>query len=85
MQLPKSGHPYIEAILTYYRGCNNQDFDLMMFTFLRISFTTLSITARSLALKLWQITGVKWRLKLRQIGRWTICLFKTTKRLLNGA
>jgi hypothetical protein len=33
MQLRKSGHPYIEVILAYYRGCNSQDFDLMMSTF----------------------------------------------------
>ena len=33
MKLRKSGHPYIEVILAYYRGCNTQDFDLMMSTF----------------------------------------------------
>ena len=28
-----SGHPYIEAIHTYYKGCNTADIDLMMSTF----------------------------------------------------
>jgi len=28
-----SGHPYIETIHTYYRGCNTHDVDLMMSTF----------------------------------------------------
>ena len=33
MKLRKSGHPHIKVILAYYRGCNTQDFDLMMSTF----------------------------------------------------
>lgn len=28
-----SGHPYIEVIQTYYRGCNTADVELMMSTF----------------------------------------------------
>ena len=28
-----SGHPYIETIKTYYRGCNTHDIELMMSTF----------------------------------------------------
>lgn len=28
-----SGHPYIETIHTYYRGCNTHDVELMMSTF----------------------------------------------------
>lgn len=31
--LRTSGHPYINIIQTYYRGCNTHDVDLMMSTF----------------------------------------------------
>ena len=33
MRLRQEGHPFIEVIQTYYQGCNNQDFALMMSTF----------------------------------------------------
>lgn len=33
MQARESGHPYIDTIDTYYRGCNTADVALMMSTF----------------------------------------------------
>lgn len=33
MSLRQSGHPYVEIIRTYYRGCNSGDVDLMLSTF----------------------------------------------------
>ena len=34
MRLRQEGHPFIEVIQTYYQGCNNKDFALMMSTFM---------------------------------------------------
>ncbi len=33
MKPRQSGHPFIETIQTYYRGCNSADFELMLSTF----------------------------------------------------